>query len=272
MLEPFVDLTAEQATAIERDLRRIMEDEIYAPGASISEPARAPSFRGKAFHSEGVIKMWAEDDHALTWLQRAVGKLRSPRAGTRLTVKPQTQIPRRTKAGLLVPEMEDDDDLDRLRMKLRSQNPFYQVHEWAMYHSERKDASTIFLLLGIPEKDIEEIKARDRRVCYNFGSIYLRLYQQDEEPQPPTAAADSVPPTVSPATPAASTAPTQSERQTKADAGPGSHTDRPPEASTLPPARELSGKPRESNSEAVETDEEEMLGSDEFPSSPLFRS
>ncbi|CAH2088502.1 unnamed protein product [Euphydryas editha] len=178
MMEPYHDLTKEQAEAIEKQLQRVMDEEIFSPSTSAT-PVVAPSFRGKAFHSEGTLKMWCEDDFTLQWLQRNIVKVTSPRAGTRLVVRKQSEIPKRVKAGLLIPQVEPEDDLDRIRLRITCQNPKYRVSNWALYSAvPTEDRSAIYLILGIPEDDAQKLKASERRIHYKFGNIYAR-FQED---------------------------------------------------------------------------------------------
>ncbi|CAH2097629.1 unnamed protein product [Euphydryas editha] len=193
MMEPYHDLTKEQAEAIEKQLQRVMDEEIFSPSTSVT-PVVAPSFRGKAFHSEGTLKMWCEDDFALQWLQRNVVKVTSPRAGTRLVVRKQSEIPKRVKAGLLIPQVEPEDDLDRIRLRITCQNPKYRVSNWALYSAvPTEDKTAIYLILGIPEDDAQKLKASERRIHYKFGNIYARFQEDRITALPNLDATEEVP-------------------------------------------------------------------------------
>ncbi|CAH2089885.1 unnamed protein product [Euphydryas editha] len=184
MMEPYHDLTKEQAEAIEKQLQRVMDEEIFSPSTSAT-PVVAPSFRGKAFHSEGTLKMWCEDDFTLQWLQRNIVKVTSPRGGTRLVVRKQSEIPKRVKAG---------HDLDRIRLRITCQNPKYRVSNWALYSAvPTEDKAAIYLILGIPEDDAQKLKASERRIHYKFGNIYARFQEERTTALPNLDAAEVVP-------------------------------------------------------------------------------
>lgn len=278
LLEPFVDLTVEQASAIEEALDEAMDAEIYAPRPSSSAPVRAPAFRGKAFYSEGVLKMWCEDDHALSWLHRIVPQLKSPREGSKLAVRRQSEIPRRIKGGLLVPNYKGD-DLDILRKKIQAQNPWYHIPQWAIYHAERQDEDrSLFLILGIPQDDVSILKKRDRRVAFKLGSIYVRLFEDRDVAPTSSSAAASEPNSsreVRKDLGSTGTAPTQTpppERQIEPVSGSEGRTGSSLLADPATPAKELREQPSEQrDSVTMETDEERLLASDDAPSSPLFR-
>ncbi|CAB3259899.1 unnamed protein product [Arctia plantaginis] len=184
MLEPYHDLTKAQAEAIEGQLQGVLDEEIFSPGTS-SAPVAAPQFRGKAFYSEGALKMWCNDEYALQWLRRSLVRIPSPREGTKLVVRRQSEIPKRIKAGLLVPQIGPDDTLVRIQTRLKYQNSQYNVANWALYHAEaQEEKKCLFLVLGIPEEDVVKLKASERRVYYKLGNLCVRFL--DERPAPPT--------------------------------------------------------------------------------------
>lgn len=184
MMEPYHDMSKEQAEAIEEQLQEVMDNEIFSPSTS-AEPVVAPHFKGRAFHSEGTLKMWCGDDYALQWLKRSIGKVASPRKGTRLVVKKQSEIPRRVKVGLLVPQVGPNDTLDRIRMRITCQNTRYRVSNWALYSAvAMEEKSSLYLLLGIPEDDAQKLRENERRVHYKFGNLYAQFHESRSTAQP----------------------------------------------------------------------------------------
>ncbi|XP_049886931.1 uncharacterized protein LOC126381494, partial [Pectinophora gossypiella] len=126
--------------------------------------------------------MWCEDDLAVQWLKQNISKIPSPREGSRLVVVRQSEIPRRVKAGMFVPRFEwtGSDCMDRLLTILDRQNKWYDVQSWTLYKAEPQGENPpgMFLVLGLPQEEVDKIKARDRRVAYRTGSIYVLFFNE----------------------------------------------------------------------------------------------
>lgn len=192
MTEPFRNLTLDEANAIEIAIEEAIDAELCTPATSRTTPGRLPSFRGKAFHSEGVLKVWCEDDFTLEWLRKTAVNIRSPRPETRIVVRRQAEIPKKVKAGMFVPRYKGE-DIRTLHERFRMQNPWYDVAAWSLYHVERQeDKEGVFLVLGIPLSDVEELKKRDRRVSYKVGSVYVRFGEAVSKPATSTVVAPTV--------------------------------------------------------------------------------
>ncbi|KOB64359.1 Uncharacterized protein OBRU01_20550 [Operophtera brumata] len=161
MTEPYHDLTAEQATGIRTALKLKFEDELLEPSTT-AQTAKV-HFRGKAHFSEGVLKLWCEDDYALGWLRRAVSDTASQIPGTKLVVRPQAEIQRRILCGLFIPE--PNRQKDKLRRLLALHNPTVNVNSWSLVKAERqteRETPGVHLLLRVPESDVDKIKQRER--------------------------------------------------------------------------------------------------------------
>lgn len=179
MTEPFYDLTPEQANGIRKCLEKQLVDDLLNP--STADHMADIGFRGKAHFGEGALKMWCEDDASLEWLRRAVANLASPIAGSKLVVKPQSEIQRRILCGLLVPELTLD--IDNIRQILTAHNSkFVNIRTWMLVKAERQTESEtpgVYLLLRIPESDVDKLKQRERRLKWMFGNIYVRILEEE---------------------------------------------------------------------------------------------
>ncbi|XP_026744727.1 uncharacterized protein LOC113506067 [Trichoplusia ni] len=266
--DPHRAITEEQYQLIQE---KIMEE--YDATVFSSDPTvRTPAFRGRTFLSDGVIKMWCEDEFALDWLRRTASRMSSPLPGTKLVVCRQKDIPQRIRGAIYVPDFTDG-DVDRLRIRLHKTNAdTYDINSWCLYSAQRTPGCDgIRLLLGIPTQEAEILKQKERRLRYKLGSVYVKFIDDRDtddakgEKAPVTNATSNEPLNLasSEATGAPKKAATSVLRH------PGPSVDR--EMSADPPAR-----PRESTPEAVdwwrrienEAREEMLLGSDGLDSSP----
>lgn len=208
MAEPFTDLTPDQVEGIKGTLETSIVDIASTPSASNVVPYW-PSFRGKPFHSEGVLKLQCEDKQDVEWLKDTIATFVSPIPGTILVVKRQKDIPRRVKSAVLLPNCKDD--IKTIQTVLTGQNKWYQVSRWSLYNAEHHEGDTpgTFLVLGIPVDQVPGILARGRRLCYKLGNAYIRFFGstgklQDLPPDPAETA-------TTPAIPGAPSAEKQSE-------------------------------------------------------------
>ncbi|XP_047987798.1 uncharacterized protein LOC125227508 [Leguminivora glycinivorella] len=175
MTEPFKDLTPEQVEELKLTLETSIVDLVGTPSSS-PHALHWPSFRGKPFHSEGVLKLQCESKRDVEWLKDTIATCVSPIPDTKLVVKRQIDIPRRVKSAVLLPSCSED--VRTIQILLRRQNPWYQVSSWSLYNVERHEGTTsgAFLVLGIPADQIPGIIARERRLAYKLGNAYIRFF------------------------------------------------------------------------------------------------
>lgn len=179
MTEPIYDLTAEQANGIKTCLEKQLVVDLLNP-ATADHMANV-GFRGKAHFGNGVLKMWCESDVALGWLRCAVKNIASPIAGSTLVVRPQSEIQRRILCGLLVPQL--DMEIDTIRQLLTAHNSkSVNIRSWSLVKAEKQtetETPGVYLLLRIPESDVDKLKRNERRLNWMFGSIYVRILEED---------------------------------------------------------------------------------------------
>lgn len=174
-------LTDEQATSVKRYLERCILEDIKDPAKDFS-----PRFMGKPNIAEGCLKLWCEDEPSLKWLCEVIAKL--PLASCpKLKVIRQSDITKKVRAVLFIPDCTNS--LEDTSLVLADQNKWAQVNTWTVYsHIMQKD-DILLLRLGIPEKLVPVLLARERRLAHNLGSVYVRFMAedgslQDEPPVP----------------------------------------------------------------------------------------
>ncbi|XP_023934545.1 uncharacterized protein LOC112043382 isoform X2 [Bicyclus anynana] len=172
---PRLDFTQSEANAVQAQIQMA----IFEACNVVQGIPYAPAFKGKAFLSEGVLKMWCQDDEALLWLKKCISTLVSPKPGTSLSVIPQTDIPIKVRSGLYVPDFNRD--MRQLHQVLKMQNPWYKIMAWTLYSCQKTVGHPpgVFLILGIPKEEVPNLLARGRRVAYSTGSIYIRFFTDD---------------------------------------------------------------------------------------------
>ncbi|KAL4717253.1 hypothetical protein ACJJTC_017140 [Scirpophaga incertulas] len=103
----------------------------------------------------------------------------------------QSDIPTRVRAALFVARYNGD--IARLQGILKRQNTCYYIGRWSLYRatSVGGDNHGTYLTLGIPPDEAEKVRARERRVSYLLGSIYVRFFPSTKPSEDQTAVAVS---------------------------------------------------------------------------------
>ncbi|XP_052743549.1 uncharacterized protein LOC128199186 [Bicyclus anynana] len=190
-LVPRADMTQTEAMTLQEQIQEevfeaCLRDPI--PGVPLTH---APTFSGKAFLSEGVLKMWCEDDQALQWLNAVLPRLNSRREGFEIKIINQREITKRVKGALYVPNYRGE--IGKLHRILLRQNPKYDIGSWTLHNFKRSTGRLpgVFLILGIPQEKIDTILDNDRRVAYSTGTIYLKFFVGEELSDMPPSQATS---------------------------------------------------------------------------------
>ncbi|KAL0879894.1 hypothetical protein ABMA27_002420 [Loxostege sticticalis] len=189
MTSPHHDLTADQATVIRKSVEQRLMEGLLCPATTVQ--FGRVRFRGKAHFSDGVLKLWCEDDYTLAWLRSTVDAIASPIVGATLVVRPQAEIQRRILCGLFVPD-DNELEINTLRRLLAAHNPKVAVNSWSLVRAERQsdqDVPGVHLLLRVPEKDVDHLRKEERRMYWLCGNIYLKIM----EDVPPPASTTNTP-------------------------------------------------------------------------------
>lgn len=197
MTEPFEDMSQGQAEEIRTNIEGRLRDLLMAdPEPSDPTQNTAIHFRGRAHFAEGVLKTWCEDAFTLAWLKGIIDNMPSPIPGTKLTVRPQADIPKKAFCLLFVPDNKDN--TATLLKLLSRQNPNLLINKWTLTHERvRQDPPGTCLYFRVPESMVEIIKNQGRRVYYLMGSIYIRFLEEgassEDVAAPPTTTVTNAP-------------------------------------------------------------------------------
>ncbi|XP_063891029.1 uncharacterized protein LOC135116954 [Helicoverpa armigera] len=121
-------LTKDVADTILTGIQKTILKEAWSP----NNKQPGPAFNGKPVYTEGVLKLWCSNDHTLTWLQKTIADL-ALSTGHQLIIKSQSEITRRIRCGILIPNEQgaitDSRDIGRI---LAYQNPQIAVDRWVL--------------------------------------------------------------------------------------------------------------------------------------------
>lgn len=215
MREDGRQLSEAQATTVKEYLSSCILEDAMDPSKDF-----APNFRGKPIIGDGALKLWCENAESLEWLRAALNRLPET-AGPRLVVKKQSELTRRVRAALFLPECKTSVELTSL--VLAKQNKWAMIPSWTVHTYTAQADGSLFLTLGIPETVVPILLKNERRLGHNLGNVYVRFFAADgslqEEPRltsredaQPSAQAQPGPSCTQPAT-VATTNPPNTERE-----------------------------------------------------------
>lgn len=229
----------EQANRIKKFLSTMILAATRDPSADFY-----PSFRGKPIIAEGVLKLWCEDERSRRWLCETISGLPAETC-PKLVVKSQSDLTRRVRAALWLPEC--DNTLEDTKWVLHCQNQWANVQSWSVLsHSLQRDG-TMYLMLGIPESMVPTLLRKERRLSHNLGSVYVRFYGTD-------GALHDVPPgKEQPSVPGAQPGPSGQQKSTPAESS------TPMDARREPPTAPAHSSPKPSTSVAGEPMSEDPI-------------
>lgn len=185
---PPTDLSVEQTNTV---LMGVWHSIDASLASAVQNNTELPNinFKGKPFHSDGVLKMWCGDDETRKWLDDTVRSLPSPVPGTRLEMVSQKELVPRVKAAVFLPCIEET-SLNIIELRLRAANRWLNVGSWAIHKCEYQETPNQghFLMMGIPQTEVDLILKHDRRISYGVGAAYIRFFGpsglQDTPPKP----------------------------------------------------------------------------------------
>ncbi|XP_059055676.1 uncharacterized protein LOC131849592 [Achroia grisella] len=183
MIEPFTDMTQEQAEGIRKHIEEKLRDQILAKPETTHEAVpNNLRFRGKTHFGDGVLKTWCEDEFTLTWLNEIIQNISSPVANSKLVIRPQSAIPKKIPCLLFVPGYTGD--IVTLRKLLAGQNSNLHIDSWTLtYGKIRTEPPGTCLFFRIPVTIVNLLKAQDRRIYYLMGNIYVRFMDRKASQQ-----------------------------------------------------------------------------------------
>lgn len=192
---PQQDILPEQVDSLVSSLNKTIFKLMLAKKRA-GQPTVVPDFNGRPFLCEGVIKFWGANPETVDWLKESVQLLPPLREGVTFTVIPESEMVKRVKAGLFLPDEELA--LDEIQDVLEMQNPRYNIGTWRLYGTQKQEAG-LFMSLGIPVAEIPALMQHGRRISYGTGSIYVRFFtsrgQLSDEPETNAASTEPDPTT-----------------------------------------------------------------------------
>ncbi|XP_063542709.1 uncharacterized protein LOC134756217 [Cydia strobilella] len=136
--------------------------------------ARPPKFKGKPVFAEGQLRVFAEDEYSAAWSQRCIQSLTLPDIS--LTAVRQSEMARRVKCGLLIPNINNSswEDVRQAADGLKYQNEWAKVGTWSIIEILRQDQGW-FVAFTIPEDLVPAFMERGRSLNCGVGNVYLRF-------------------------------------------------------------------------------------------------
>lgn len=162
-------ITRETAAEIEEFLLAKIDE--MAGVATSASVGKGPMFRGRPTYMDGSLRLICEDDRTVTWVRTCLEEFSHPES---IIALGPGEIPRRVRIGIVFPGLETDTTLVGKRLFIS--NPWANVRSWVMHsvHRQEKHSAT-FMVFSIPEDQVMEIIARERRLCYRLGSVYVKF-------------------------------------------------------------------------------------------------
>ncbi|XP_047037706.1 uncharacterized protein LOC124645366 [Helicoverpa zea] len=217
-------LTKDVADTILTGIQKTILKEAWSP----NNKQPGPAFNGKPVYTEGVLKLWCSNDHTLTWLQKTIADL-ALSTGHQLIIKSQSEITRRIRCGILIPNEQgaitDSRDIGRI---LAYQNPQIAVDRWVLQRQEKQQGAS-FVVVGIPEEQIATLMKSGRRLAFGLGAVYVKFqghngkfadtppgwdpatFTIQKQPGTSTTTSEGAGPTEGPAVPVPATVPSQDD-------------------------------------------------------------
>ncbi|CAK1580740.1 unnamed protein product [Parnassius mnemosyne] len=157
------------------DILVAIQKKMISEAWSSQDPdASGPVFRGKPVYTEGVLKLWCDDQKALDWLKGNIATL-DLKSSTLLTIKKQSEIPQRVKCGILIPDAQgawkDSRDIGRV---LAYQNRWVNIRDWLLLKAD-KQTDGWFLVVSVPEDHIPTLMKAGRRLACVCGAVYVKF-------------------------------------------------------------------------------------------------
>lgn len=195
--DPLGKMSKERADLVKAKLLGAVDDFLFAePPATVP----TPDFGGCS-HRFDIFYITCCDSATLEWLRKTIESFPPLWEGAKLKVVRESELPRLRKATLWIPDCRDEADLVMRRLRLH--NRWANIHTWTQFMVKDDQPGGKLLILGVPETEIELLKARNGRLSYQLSHLYLKIHNpessrfQDKNEMGPagssTAAAQSAP-------------------------------------------------------------------------------
>ena len=126
---------------------RALQLQIIHEATTADLEVSGPEFEGRPVFAGGFLRLWCRTQQTMEWLKNTVAGIEVP-SGTKLKVILQTEIPRRVRCGLVIPDLDkvwgETKDIGRA---LCFQNRWAGVNRW-LIHDRQEQEGEWFLLLS----------------------------------------------------------------------------------------------------------------------------
>ncbi|XP_054745539.1 uncharacterized protein LOC129249899 [Anastrepha obliqua] len=154
---------------IEARLSRIVVDHVMA-----NPEGHVPGFDSmEVVRGYRVIK--CDDQLSLNFLQTVVGKIQSDWEGLRLKLIPASEIPRRPRARIWIPNMEFQ--AKQLIPYLQAHNRTVPMDDWSIIKAEAPQKNNVSFLLQISEESIEPLGKVDNKLRFGVRKAQLKIFR-----------------------------------------------------------------------------------------------
>ncbi|XP_054746049.1 uncharacterized protein LOC129250452 [Anastrepha obliqua] len=154
---------------IEARLSRIVVDHVMA-----NPENQVPGFDSmEVVRGYRVIK--CDDQLSLNFLQTVVGKIQSDWEGLRLKLIPASEIPRRPRARIWIPNMEFE--AKQLIPYLQAHNRTVPMDDWSIIKAEAPQKNSVSFLLQISEESIEPLGKVDNKLRFGVRKTQLKIFR-----------------------------------------------------------------------------------------------
>ncbi|XP_054746202.1 uncharacterized protein LOC129250620 [Anastrepha obliqua] len=159
----------ERWSEIEARLSRIVVDHVMA-----SPQGQVPGYDSmEVVRGYRVIK--CDDQFSVDFLQNAISKIQSDWEGLRLKLIPASEIPRRPRARIWIPNMEFE--AKQLIPYLQAHNRTVPMDDWSIIKAEAPQKNSVSFLLQISEESIEPLGKVDNKLRFGVRKAHLKLFR-----------------------------------------------------------------------------------------------
>ncbi|XP_053968843.1 uncharacterized protein LOC128870268 [Anastrepha ludens] len=120
-----------------------------------------------------VIK--CDDQYSLHFLTKAIGEIQNSWDGLRLKLIPASEIPRRPRARIWIPNMEFE--ANQLIPYLQAHNRAVPMADWPIIKAEAPQKHSVSFLLQITEESLEPLQKVENKLRFGIRKAQLKIFR-----------------------------------------------------------------------------------------------
>lgn len=179
------------ASSMSDDQMKLVHRSLTLAMLKIADSGKAPKFAGFT-HKPGWILVTCENQDSLGWLEREVPKI-EPWAGAKLSVIPESELPRPMVAVTFVPSSEVA-SLDEAVKLLRTQNEGLNTGLWKVLNSRSVENGHV-VTFSLDDQSVVALRAADFVATLGFKKVTFKVRGGSESAPAPVDANDPRPST-----------------------------------------------------------------------------